>query len=216
MYSGRMSDKGGKNLSSRQSALSTFRVVVAARVVWPIVGAGEYVATQVNLGRAHLLDDRNSYGNQGAPMPNRPSPHYFAHAPLPSSRAAVLSGPRARDFTARPRERPLPKARLSSAPDEIWAHYNNYRSNGRVGSAIFHIAVLSLIRASGLFGHKVVQQVEQREHVTWIAHRRTRTPCPPPSRWSAEVQAEAIMIGCVPPRGDCPRSRCNRLRRRRS
>jgi periplasmic protein TonB len=55
------------------------------------------------------------------------------------------------------------------APEAIWGHYNNYRSNGLVGSAIVHSVLLVLLLGSALFGHKVVQKVEQHETVTLIA-----------------------------------------------
>jgi TonB family protein len=57
----------------------------------------------------------------------------------------------------------------SLAPDQIWGKYNNYRSNGVVGSAIVHIVLLGVILGGATFGHQVVQQVKQRETVTLIA-----------------------------------------------
>ncbi len=40
--------------------------------------------------------------------------------------------------------------RVAQAPDEIWGHYNNYRSNGVVMSAIIHVVLLSAL-LSGVF-----------------------------------------------------------------
>jgi TonB family protein len=54
-------------------------------------------------------------------------------------------------------------------PDAIWGHYNNYRSNGLVGSAVVHIVLLALLVGSTFLGHKVVAKVEQHETVTLIA-----------------------------------------------
>ncbi len=103
-------------------------------------------------------------------MLNRQSPGYLAHAPFSSSSSAALGGLRVpRESVARPERRVQSKLRKSSAPEEIWGHYNNYRSNGLVGSAIFHVVVLTLILGSASFGHQVVQRVEQHEHVTLIA-----------------------------------------------
>jgi TonB family protein len=55
------------------------------------------------------------------------------------------------------------------APDAIWGQYNNYRSNGLVGSAVVHAIVLCLILGGAVFGHKVVEQVKPHETVTLIA-----------------------------------------------
>jgi periplasmic protein TonB len=55
------------------------------------------------------------------------------------------------------------------APDAIWGQYNNYRSNGLVGSVIFHVIVIGLIIGGTIFGHQVVQKQQQQETVTLIA-----------------------------------------------
>lgn len=64
-----------------------------------------------------------------------------------------------------------PRARSSQqlAPEAIWGQFNNYRSNGLVGSVIVHIALLALILSAATFGHHIVQQVKPREIVTLIA-----------------------------------------------
>lgn len=54
-------------------------------------------------------------------------------------------------------------------PDAIWGHYNNYRSNGLVGSAIVHAVILAAVLGGTLLGHKVVTQIQQHETVTLIA-----------------------------------------------
>jgi periplasmic protein TonB len=65
--------------------------------------------------------------------------------------------------------KPSSQARKSFAPDEIWGHYNNYRSNGMVGSAVFHILALGVLLGGASFGHHVVEQAKPREVVTLIA-----------------------------------------------
>jgi periplasmic protein TonB len=77
------------------------------------------------------------------------------------------------------RERAMPVIRLNTktqtrvtkplGPDAIWGQYNNYRSNGLAGSIAVHVVVLALILGSSLFGHHVVQVVQQHETVTLIA-----------------------------------------------
>ena len=52
---------------------------------------------------------------------------------------------------------------------EVWGQYNNYRANGLVGSGIIHVVLLGLILVGAAVGHKVVQQVMQREVVTLVA-----------------------------------------------
>lgn len=61
------------------------------------------------------------------------------------------------------------RAQKSFAAGEVWGHYNNYRSNGLVGSGIVHIVLLGLIFAGAAVGHQAVQQAKQRELVTLIA-----------------------------------------------
>jgi len=54
-------------------------------------------------------------------------------------------------------------------PDAIWGHYNNYRSNGLVGSAFVHIVLIGLIIAATIYTPKVVPVMKPIEHVTLIA-----------------------------------------------
>jgi periplasmic protein TonB len=81
--------------------------------------------------------------------------------PLPRSR--YQSGVR----PARPQARP--SSRISHAPDEIWGHYNNYRGNGIVMSAIIHVVLLGLLLSGAFIGHEVVQKVAARQSVILIA-----------------------------------------------
>lgn len=68
---------------------------------------------------------------------------------------------------ARPQVRPNP--RISHAPDEIWGHYNNYRGNGIVMSAVIHVVLIGLLLSGAFIGHQVVQKVALRQSVILIA-----------------------------------------------
>jgi periplasmic protein TonB len=70
---------------------------------------------------------------------------------------------------------------------EIWGQYNNYRSTGLKRSAIFHVVLLAVILGSAGFGHKVVQQVKQREVVTLIA--------PPPETYTIAPAKKEVSGG---------------------
>jgi periplasmic protein TonB len=72
-------------------------------------------------------------------------------------------------------------------PDAIWGHYNNYRSNGLVGSAVVHIVLLALLVGGTFFGHKVVARVEQHETVTLIA--------PSPDSYALPVAKKVVSGG---------------------
>jgi TonB family protein len=58
---------------------------------------------------------------------------------------------------------------VAVGPDAIWGHYNNYRSNGLVGSAFVHIVLIGLIIAATIYTPKVVPVIKPLEHVTLIA-----------------------------------------------
>jgi|SRR5579864_1709099 len=70
---------------------------------------------------------------------------------------------------ARPANKPRNRGTEPFASDQIWGQYNNYRSNGLVGSAIVHIVLLGLLLSGITLGHKVVEQTRQREVVTLVA-----------------------------------------------
>ncbi|HEY1658490.1 MAG TPA: energy transducer TonB [Candidatus Sulfotelmatobacter sp.] len=72
-------------------------------------------------------------------------------------------------------------------PDAIWGQFNNYRSNGLVGSAVAHVIVLGLILSAGLFGHEVVQKAQEREVVTLIA--------PSPDSYALPVATKVVSGG---------------------
>lgn len=67
------------------------------------------------------------------------------------------------------RSRPPVSARVPHDPYEIWGHYNNYRTNGVVLSALVHIALLGLLLSGVLVGSKIVARVQPKEIVTLIA-----------------------------------------------
>jgi len=72
-------------------------------------------------------------------------------------------------------------------PDAIWGHYNNYRSNGLVGSAIVHAVILGAVLGGTLLGHKVVTQIQQHETVTLIA--------PSPDSYALPVAKKVVSGG---------------------
>ena len=96
-------------------------------------------------------------------MSNQEMTSYADRSPLP---AAAL-----RDRYARREFAPRGSSRLqkSFATEEIWGQYNNYRSNGLVGSLIVHIVVVGLVLVGATFSHQIVQEATQREIVTLIA-----------------------------------------------
>ncbi len=74
------------------------------------------------------------------------------------------------------------------APEAIWGQYNNYRSNGLIGSAVIHVVMLGLILGAAMFGHQVVQKkVEQHETVTLIA--------PSPDSYALPVAIKVVSGG---------------------
>jgi TonB family protein len=98
-------------------------------------------------------------------MPDQQNPRYAALTPLPASgrpRASAEYAPRSQmSLRLRPWD--------SFGPDAVWGHYNNYRSNGLVGSAVIHLVLIGLILAGTLFHHQVTEQAQPRQIVTLIA-----------------------------------------------
>jgi periplasmic protein TonB len=103
-------------------------------------------------------------------MSNQQSFRYAAQPRFNASPSAVLdSAYPGRTYEVRVQRSPS-RVHQPFASDQIWGQYNNYRSNGLVGSAAVHIVLLGLILGGATFGHQVVQEVEkQREVVTLIA-----------------------------------------------
>jgi TonB family protein len=75
----------------------------------------------------------------------------------------------------------------SLAPEAIWGQFNNYRSNGLMGSAIVHLVALGLILSGITFSHQVVQQIQKRETVTLIA--------PSPDSYAMPVAKKVVSGG---------------------
>jgi len=73
----------------------------------------------------------------------------------------------------------------SMGPDAIWGQYNNYRTNGLMGSVIVHCVLLGLI-LTATFSPKAVQLVKPQETVTLIA--------PSPDSYTLPV-AQKIVAG---------------------
>ena len=82
---------------------------------------------------------------------------------------STLSRPRYQVGARAARPQLRPSARVSPPPDQIWGHYNNYRSNGVALSAAIHAALLGLLLSGAFFGHEIVQRVAPRQTVTLIA-----------------------------------------------
>jgi anti-sigma-K factor RskA len=100
-------------------------------------------------------------------MSNRQSPRLASNELFSVSSSAVLQSL----YAGRERGmRPTPViSRRAPAPEAIWGQFNNYRSNGVVGSAVVHVVVLGIILSGVTFSHQPQQQVRQRETVTLIA-----------------------------------------------
>src|ERR1700689_294752 len=104
-------------------------------------------------------------------MPNHESLRQASYAPYPVSSSVTLDALyRGRDLTARPaRASSPPREKGAPAPDAVWGQFNNYRSNGLVGSVAIHVGLLGLILSSAIYGPRVSQQVRQRETIILIA-----------------------------------------------
>jgi periplasmic protein TonB len=121
-------------------------------------------------------------------MSNSQSPRLSANGMFPASSAAVLDtlygdrepGPRLQSVAHR-------RAPKELAPEAIWGQFNNYRSNGLVGSAVAHVVILGLILSGALFSHQVVQKIQQRETVTLIA--------PSPDSYALPVAKKVVSGG---------------------
>jgi len=102
-------------------------------------------------------------------MSNYPASRSSAHSYYSAGSSAVLDSPYAGRRPARPNEPRVSRTQKDLAPEAIWGQFNNYRSNGLVGSAMVHVVVLGLILGGAMFGHQVVRKTEQHETVTLIA-----------------------------------------------
>ena len=123
-------------------------------------------------------------------MPNRQSPHSasYSFSPGSSSSVALDTLYTARETLQRPlRVSPRFEPRRAPAPDAIWGQFNNYRSNGVMGSVIVHMIAVGLILGTATFGSKVVEQVQKHETVTLIA--------PSPESYAMPVAKKVVSGG---------------------
>jgi periplasmic protein TonB len=122
-------------------------------------------------------------------MPNRQSLSHSAYTLSTGSSSVALESL----YPDRARADRLPRAisevrqKNAPAPDAIWGQFNNYRSNGLMGSVIAHVIVVGLILAGAVFGHPVVQQIQKHETVTLIA--------PSPDSYAMPVAKKVVSGG---------------------
>ena len=106
----------------------------------------------------------------GSDMSNFESRRIASHGRFANSSVAVLdSSYPERERVLRPNTARLRARPQNIDPEAVWGQFNNYRSNGMVGSVVIHVALLGVILGFAAFGHEVVQKVEKRETVTLIA-----------------------------------------------
>ena len=122
-------------------------------------------------------------------MPNHESLRQASYAPYPVSSSVTLDTLyRGRELTARPaRSSSQLREKSALAPEAIWGQFNNYRSNGLMGSLVVHVVLLGLILGSAIYGHQVVQQVRQHETVILIA--------PSPDTYTLPVAKKVVSGG---------------------
>jgi TonB family protein len=86
---------------------------------------------------------------------------------VPSDNEIVVSR---KDFASK-RTNTNPQSRETNlaGPDAIWGQYNNYRSNGLVGSAVAHILLIALIVGLTIYTPKVATEIKPHPTVTLIA-----------------------------------------------
>ena len=127
-------------------------------------------------------------------MSNEPGTHPSAHALSPLSSFERLNSlySARQPYDSRKRASPSRstpvRQQSQKGPDAIWGQYNNYRSNGLVGSAVVHAVLLALILGGTFLGH---QQVVAREHpqetVTLIA--------PSPDSYALPISKQVVSGG---------------------
>ncbi len=122
-------------------------------------------------------------------MPNQDSSRHTANSFFPVASSAMIDPlyP-GRERNVRPVNTPTRYRQSKAAgPDAIWGQFNNYRSNGLTVSVIVHAVAIALILGGALFGHQVVQKVEQHETVTLIA--------PSPDSYAMPVAKKVVSGG---------------------
>src|SRR5260370_39958853 len=131
--------------------------------------------SELPTGQAHVFRDANQsawlgiYGVVeffrilGAYMANQEMTSYADRSPLPA--AALGDRYRRREFAPRGSSR----SEKSFATEEIWGQYNNYRSNGLVGSLLVHTVVVGLVLVGASFSHQIVEHATQLQILTLLA-----------------------------------------------
>ena len=104
-------------------------------------------------------------------MQNNESLRHASYAPYSVSSSVTLDTLyRGRKLRARPvKVSSQLEENQSLAPEAIWGQFNNYRSNGLIGSVVVHIVLLGLILSGAIYGHQVMVRQVQRENVILIA-----------------------------------------------
>jgi protein TonB len=121
-------------------------------------------------------------------MSNQDSSRQAANTFFPFSSSVALDKLYVdRDRAARPARLRSVSEKRALGPEAIWGQFNNYRSNGLVGSAVVHVVALGLILGGAMFSHQVVQRVEQHETVTLIA--------PSPDSYALPVAKKVVAGG---------------------
>lgn len=102
------------------------------------------------------------------------SPQDSAHALSPLSSSEVLevlygNRERAKSQKSKGQATSHVDENAPASPDAIWGQYNNYRSNGLMGSVVVHAALIGLILGVTTLTPKVALQTAPHETVTLIA-----------------------------------------------
>jgi periplasmic protein TonB len=119
-----------------------------------------------------MSNQRSSLGTQALPQLSAGQVLDVLYRPVPqATRKSVRSSHRETEL---------------QGPDAIWGQYNNYRSNGLVGSAILHGALIALVIAA-TFAPKTVPVVVPHETLTLIA--------PSPDSYALPVAPKVVSGG---------------------
>jgi periplasmic protein TonB len=120
-------------------------------------------------------------------MPNTQTTRHAPYAISPASSTLSLEPMYAGRADWSMKGKPSLQQKQSLAPEAIWGQFNNYRSNGLMGSAIVHLVALGLILSGITVGHQVVQQMQKHETVTLIA--------PSPDSYAMPVAKKVVSGG---------------------
>ncbi len=97
-------------------------------------------------------------------MPNQQTTCYDSGALLREFGQGINGG-----FASHLHQIVRPAERGHGVPGVSWGRYNNYRTNGLVGSALIHAILIGLILAGAMFRHEVTERIQTREAVMLIA-----------------------------------------------